>query len=222
MLLQAAAGVDDAGGDEAGQQVDHARAADAQRLAAADGAQVAGLAVGVDGDALDGPLDGLHAAGDLIALEGRAGGAARHHHPPVADQGDLGVGADVDGHRRRRRRARRVAATTARQSEPTKPAIGGGKCTPPSGFMAKPSSAARSVTGAASAGAKGAPPRPDRRDAEGQVVHGRVAHHRHVVEVARRDRLARAQPAQQLVHAVAGRPAQLVAGVRRGWPARCG
>ena len=56
--------------------------------------------------------------------------------------------------------ARRVAAMTARQSEPTKPAIGGGKCTPASGFMAKPSSAARSVTGAASAGAKGAPPRP--------------------------------------------------------------
>ena len=56
--------------------------------------------------------------------------------------------------------ARRVAAMTARQSEPTKPAIGGKKCTPASGFMAKPSSAARSVTGAASAGAKGAPPNP--------------------------------------------------------------
>ena len=57
-------------------------------------------------------------------------------------------------------RARRVAVMTARQSEPTKPAIGGGKCTPPSGAMAKPSSTARRVTGAASAGAKGAPPNP--------------------------------------------------------------
>ena len=57
-------------------------------------------------------------------------------------------------------RARRVAAMTARQSEPTKPAIGGGKCTPASGFMAKPSSTARSVSGAASPGANGAPPKP--------------------------------------------------------------
>ena len=108
-------------------------------------------------------------------------------------------------------RASRVATITARQSEPTKPAIGGGKCTPPSGFMAKPSSAARRVSGSASAGAKGDAAEAHRRDAEGEVVHGRVAHHRHVVEVARGDRLARAEHAQQLVHAAAGGLAQVVA-----------
>ena len=56
--------------------------------------------------------------------------------------------------------ARCVAATTARASEPTNPAMGGGKCTPPSGFMSMPSSLARSVSGSAAAGANGAWPRP--------------------------------------------------------------
>ena len=56
--------------------------------------------------------------------------------------------------------ANRVAAITARASEPTNPAIGGGKCTPPSGFMFRPSSLARSVSGSAAAGANGACPRP--------------------------------------------------------------
>ena len=50
----------------------------------------------------------------------------------------------------------------------------------------------------------------DRRDAERQVVHGGVADDRHVVEVARRDRLPRAQRGQQLVDAAARRPAQVV------------
>ncbi len=56
--------------------------------------------------------------------------------------------------------ARCVAAITASASEPTKPAIGGGKCTPPSGFMLTPSSLPRSVSGSAAAGANGACPRP--------------------------------------------------------------
>ena len=39
------------------------------------------LAVGAERDALDRALDGLHAAGDLVALEGRARGAARDDRP---------------------------------------------------------------------------------------------------------------------------------------------
>ena len=54
---------------------------------------------GLDGDALDGPGHGLHAVLDLVALEGRARSAARHGDAAVVHQGDLGVGADVDGHR---------------------------------------------------------------------------------------------------------------------------
>ena len=53
-----------------------------------------------------------------------------------------------------------VAAITARASEPTNPAIGGGKCTPPSGCMSRPSCPGRRVSGSARAGANGAAPRP--------------------------------------------------------------
>ena len=57
-------------------------------------------------------------------------------------------------------RTRWVAAITASASEPTKPAMGGGKYTPASGLMATPSSAARSATGSAMPGANGAAPKP--------------------------------------------------------------
>ncbi len=43
------------------------------------------------------------------------------------------------------------------------------------------------------------------------MVHRRVAHHRHVVEVARRDRLTRAERGKQLIDAAARRLVQLVA-----------
>ncbi len=59
-----------------------------------------------------------------------------------------------------RRLESRVAAITASASEPTNPAMGGRKCTPPSGFMTALKSRPRSCTGRASAGANGALPNP--------------------------------------------------------------
>ena len=56
--------------------------------------------------------------------------------------------------------SRRVAAMTARQSEPTNPAMGGGKYTCASGFIASPRSAARTDTERSRAGANGAPVKP--------------------------------------------------------------
>ncbi len=53
-----------------------------------------------------------------------------------------------------------VAAITAKASEPTKPAMGGGKWTPPSGCMPRPNCRGRKVRGSATAGANGAAPRP--------------------------------------------------------------
>ncbi len=173
-------------------------------------AHVARLAVGVDRDALDGAFDGLHAAGDLIALEGRARGAARHDDAAVVRQGDLGVGADVDGH------ARRLRAGQARGGDHGQ-AVGAHEA----GDGRREVHAALGVHGEAELrGAQrerrrqrrgeGGAAEADRREAEGQVMHGRVADHRHVVEVARRDRLALAELAEQLVDAAARRPAQVV------------
>ncbi len=168
------------------------------------------LAVGGDGDALDRPLDGLHAAGDLIALEGRPRGAARHDDPTAVGQGDLGVGADVDGQRRRRR----AGQTGGRDHGQT---VGAHEA----GDRRREVHAALGVHGEAELGGaqrhrrrqrrgEGGAAQPDRRDAESQVVHGGVADHRHVVEVARRDRLTLAELAKQLVDASARRPAQIV------------
>ena len=98
--LQAPALVDHAGLHEAGEQVDDAGAADADGPAPAMVSMSVASPSGVDRDALDGARHGLHAVLDLVALEGGAGGAARDRDAAVVREGDLGVGADVDGHAR--------------------------------------------------------------------------------------------------------------------------
>ena len=54
---------------------------------------------GIDAHALDGAGRGALAAGDLRALEGRAGRARAGEQPLAVAEHDLGVGADVDEQR---------------------------------------------------------------------------------------------------------------------------
>ena len=128
---------------DAGQQVHHAGAADAHRPVAGDGLDVDRLALGRDAHALDGAGDGLHAVADLVALEGGAGGAARHGDAAVLDQGDLGVGADVDGHGRALLVREARGGDDGERVRADEAGDGRRKCTPPLGFMSMPSSLAR-------------------------------------------------------------------------------
>ena len=91
-------GIDDAAAEELGDDVDDAGAADAHRpLARFAHNGKGGLhGVFVQGAGLNGAVGGPHAAGDVAALKGWAGGAgAAHHKVPVAEH-DLAVGAQVD------------------------------------------------------------------------------------------------------------------------------
>jgi hypothetical protein len=79
----------------------------------------------VDAHALDRARRGALAAGDLRALEGRAGRRrAGEQARPVAEH-DLGVGADVDEQRASLAAVRPSASTRRRQSAPTWPAMQG-------------------------------------------------------------------------------------------------
>ena len=81
-----------------GEEVDQAGAADPDGLRPVD-RPVLDPAVDVERERLDGAVGGLHPVGDLAALEGRAGGAARSHDPSSCRDHDLGVRTDVDQHR---------------------------------------------------------------------------------------------------------------------------
>lgn len=91
-------GVDDGAAVKLGNNVDNTGAADAHRslsLVTHDGeARLHG--VPVKGAGFDGTVGGTHAAGDIAALKGGAGGAgAAHQEIPVAED-DFAVGTQVD------------------------------------------------------------------------------------------------------------------------------
>ena len=145
---------------------------------------------GVIAHALDGAGDGLHAVADLVALEGGAGGAARDGHAAVVGQRDLGVGADVDGH------ARPLLAGEARGGDDGQ----GVRADEAGDGRREVHAAVRVHVDAELARAQRERlgrgrrerrlPEADRREAEGQVVHRRVADHGHVADVVGVDVLA--------------------------------
>ena len=191
--LHAAALVDDAGVDEACEQVDDARAADADRLRTGDGHDLGGLTVGGDLDALDGAGHRLHAVADLVTLECRAGGAARHGDAAVVREGDLGVGADVDRH------ARPLLGDKARggdhgqcvrADEP-----GDGRREVHAAVGVHVDAELTRLVGERLGGGRGerSLAEADGRQAQGEVMHRRVPHHRHVADVLRMDILALVQ-----------------------------
>ncbi len=82
-----------------GEDVDHARAADADGLRVADDAEVHLVRFRVDLDLFDGPFHGAHAELDAAPLEGGARRARRGHEPVLVPEHDLAVRADVDEER---------------------------------------------------------------------------------------------------------------------------
>ena len=168
-----------------------------------DGRDLGGLAGGVDLDALDGAGHGLHAVADLVALEGGAGGAAGHGDAAVVGEGDLGVGADVDRH------ARPLLGREARGGDHGE----GVRADEPGDGRREVHAAVRVHVDAELTRAqrerlgRGGRERrlaeADGREAEGEVVHRRVAHHRHVADVVGVDVLALVERRQVRVDALA-------------------
>ena len=161
------------------------------------------LAVGVEAHLLDGALDRLHAAGHLVALEGRARSRAGDDDAAVEGQRDLGVGADVD------RQGRAALAGEPRRGDHGK-RVGAHEA----GDRRREVHAALGVDGDAEVGGalghrlgqsrcEGRRAHAQRRDPQRQVVHDGVADDRHVVDVACVDLLARAERGEQLVDALA-------------------
>src|SRR5699024_793957 len=88
--------VDGAGAEELGNDVDDAAAADAGGSLAAHHREGGLQGVLVNGAGLDGAVGGPHAAGDVAALEGGAGGAGAGHEELVVAEYQLAVGAKVN------------------------------------------------------------------------------------------------------------------------------
>ncbi len=138
---------------------------------------------------------------DLVALEGRTRGAARHGHLTVVHERDLGVRADVDGERRPALAGQSSGGDHGER-------VGADEA----GDRRREVHAALGVhvdaeVGAAHRDGLGRDRRVRRRaqalgrQAQGQMVHRRVADHGHVVEVARRDALPLVERAEALVDA---------------------
>ena len=174
----------------AGDEVDEAGAADAERVGLADRVQVE---VVVDGRRGRWRPRAPRMPWRICAPSSAGPAGAEHAHRRVARaEQHLAVGADVDGDAQLVVSSMRVASATATASAPTKPATSGSRHTRASGATFRNSSRAASVDGVAHHRRVGREADVRGIDAEQQVVHARVADDDDLVDPLRQHaRLAR-------------------------------
>ncbi len=179
-----AAAVEQAGAAQRRNRVEHARAAYAHRLLVADHSDLD--PVRRDRDALDRALGGAHPAGDVAALQCRPRRARGGDDLAAMDEGHFGVGADIHHERRRGARPQRLGGEQRGDMvAPDEAADIRREMKIRAGGDRDAEIARLDVDRLAQGGDEGGAAELTHRQAEQQMVHGRVAAHGHIEDIGR-------------------------------------